>query len=99
MVNHLLSLFKLIFCALFNSSDTHVVHLKLLSSELFDTGLFCKLLLSIEFSGADLVSVSLHNVSLNASSFLLSLQFTNFLSLKIFLGLSLNEFSLEHLFL
>jgi len=98
-VDHLLSDHQFVFGAGFHAVDAHLVHFKLLLSELFDTGLLFKLLLSGEFGGADLVGVGLHNVGLDAGGFLLALEFTNFLALKVLLSLALDKLTLEHLLL
>jgi hypothetical protein len=69
-----------------------------LSSELFNSGFFFEFFLAGELCCSDLVSVGLHDVSLDRSGFLLTLEFTYFFALKILLDLTLDQLAFEHLF-
>jgi len=80
-INHLLSKLKLCLCSSFNSVHSHLVHLEFLFSELFNASFLLKFFLSCELRGADLISICLHNVSLDASSLLLALELADLLTL------------------
>lgn len=98
-VDHFLSHTQLISSTIFNSSNAHIVHFKLSSSEFFNTSFLSKFLLSGKLLSANLVGVCLHDVGLNASSLLLSLELANLLAFQVFFSLTLDQFTFEHLFL
>ena len=99
LVNHLLTQLNLVSSALLDCVDTHLVHLEFLFGKLFDTRLLFELLLPVELSHSNLVSVGFHDVGFNASSLLLALELADLLTLKILLSLTLDEFTFKHLLL
>jgi len=98
-VNHLLSDFKFVFGTVLDCVHAHLVHLEFLLSELLNACLFLKLFLSGKLSHSNLIGVGLHDVGLNTSSFLLALELSDLLTLKVLLSLAFDKFTLEHVLL
>lgn len=99
LVDHLLAHFKLVLLSGFNSINALLIHGQLLFGELLNASFLLKFFLAGEFLHADLVSICLHDVGLDASCLFLTLKLTDLFTLQVLLGLALDKLTLEHFFL
>jgi len=98
-IDHLLTNSKFFLKPGFLTILTLLVHHKLLLGKSLNPCFLCKFFLTNQFSLANLVSVSLSDISFDLSSLLLSLKLSHFLTLNILFCLSLDQLTFEHFFL